>query len=428
MQTIPQPSAYEIDRANRNREARGNMARKAELQAFCADRDQALVLGAKATGSEAKVREYDRPESGMLEEVRAARKWRTGIIMIGAVLIMAAVGDFLFGTPELVEPLANKLASLVIPMPEGDSEAIATEMPTVAPVAIRVITFSVFTLLITVLVKWIASTNELRLAVGRLAAGDDEGYRRIQRAIWLRRSIIVPFVVLVVIFFRLCYTTDLQKARDLVAIRHMDDAASVESTNPNEFGFGLNDSGELGTDEAVVKSALSVNTSNPVDLEEEARMIARPQVLIYSLLACAHCLVFLMPLGHKPDDISLASFNRRRMEKQAEKMRSDEERIILDLHSRLLDADPEMRDRLVIEAGPIARRMNEILGREAIEVPEMFNAPVSANSSGSSFTDSSRPNPDPSTPGPPKNHPSPEPQQPPRQAESPDDLYKAIFG
>jgi hypothetical protein len=433
MQTIPQPSAYEIDRANRNREARGNVTRMAERQAFSADRDQAIVMGVRAKDLESKRMEYDRPESGMRDEVRSARKWLTGMIIIGTVLILAAAGDLLFGTPDLIEVPANKLASLFIDLkdeaPSADSEA-AGEMPKVAPVNIRIVCgviFSVLALVITLLVKRLASTTEMQLATSQVAPGDDEGYRKIQRGIWLRRAIVVPYTAGVVMFFWLCYTTDLQKARDLVAMSHPEDLASTESTNWDELGLELSGSGELKTNEATPTTGQSEIHTMPADLEEEARMMARPQILIYSLLACAHCLIFLTPLGQRPDDIGLAFFKRNRVEKQAKTLRHNEERIILDLHSRLLDADPEMRDRLVIEAGPIARRMNEILGREAIEVPEMHNAPVSTAYSGPAG-ESSWSTPESSAPEAFQVTPPTEPQATPRQPENPDDLYKAIFG
>jgi hypothetical protein len=424
MQTMTQANAYEIDRVTRSREARDKAARRAEREAFSADRDHAIALGAKAGHIEAKVAEFDRPESGMRDEVRAARKWRSGMLVIGAVLVFAAVGDFLFGTPELVEPLANKLASLVMPVPElTDATGSMDEAPRVAPVAIRVvcgITFSLFCLLVTLLMKRLASINELLQAVSRLVPGDDEGYRRIQRSIWLRRSVVLPYIALVVVFFGLCYSTDLQKARDLVAIRHNEQSVSGESMEWNELGLELSGSGELKTDEATPASSQPEAMSYPVDLEHEARMIARPQILIYSLLACAHCLVFLMPLGEKPDDTSLASFNRSRAAKQAQAMRHEEERIIRDLYSRIREADPDMRDTLIVEASPVARKINEVLGGgDFIEVPD---APVSHASTAT-----------PDSPDAFAARASQEPQTPPINGANPthnepDDPLKAIFG
>jgi hypothetical protein len=226
-----------------------------------------------------------------------------------------------------------------------------------------------------VTVGWKACTNtaSLKASLATLAPGDDEQFRSLQRSIRMCWAGRVVYMVVFAGLLSFLYTFDLEKARILVSNQQVEESTQADDLFKN---FDLNLSGNnLTTNEATPQAVPSTLKSTPAALEESARKLARPQVLVYALLTMLHGLLLIIPCAERPDDLSLAFFDRGRAGRAARNLRQQEGTMLRDLHTRIREANPSYQNDLVVEAMPIAKRINETLGWQALEEPV---GPVSA--------------------------------------------------
>jgi hypothetical protein len=398
MSTTAQATEYEIDRVNRNRQARAEAARLERQQIFCKDREEAIQLDSRASQLQSRIAAFDDPQGDLRDQVQSARKWRRwGLFTLFAVALIANA-DFWLAMPDVSENLANKATSLITRMQGKDGRENAEESATASttlsnnnraegkigventeargtdslatPVPLRIgigITIVCIWLSLTLGWKACTDTTELRNSAVTLVPGDDEGNRKIQHSIWLRRAGRVAYMAILAGLFCYLYTFDLQRARAIVEGGQMENS-DASMTNWPDFGLGISN-GELETNEATPKSSDPVQQAVPVDPEQAAHNLARPQVLVYTLLGMLHCLLLVIPAGQRPDDVTLARFDRGKAERSASELRQGEESILRGMYTRIYQAPPEEKDALVVEAMPVAKRINATLGWLAIEEP-----------------------------------------------------------
>jgi hypothetical protein len=372
MPTTPQSTQYEIDRVNRNRMARAEAARQQRLHTFCQDREEAIRLDSQTEHVQSQVTAFDDPQSDFSFKVKSARKWLRWLLFTAFAVVLISNADFWLAMPDVSENLANKATSLIVQIQDKISGT-ASELNKSAfatPVALRVgigITVVCIWLALTLGWKACTDTEELRQSAAALVPGDDEGHRRIQQSILLRRVGRIGYMVILGGLFCYLYTFDLQRARTVVALGQMEDVATTTIEWP-DFGVGISN-GELETDEATPKLDSPAQKIAPVDSEQAARNLARPQVLVYALLAMLHGLLLVIPTGQRPDDFSLTSFDRGQAERGGKETSARAGTIYRSLGTRIQQAAPEEKESLLAEAIPVARRINESLGWTFIEEP-----------------------------------------------------------
>jgi hypothetical protein len=352
--------------------AQAEAARQQRHQTFCQDREEAISLDSRTNQVQTQVIAFDDPQSDFSHKVKSARKWFRWLLFTAFAVVLMSNADFWLAMPDVSENLANKATSLIVQIQgkvsntasEFDRSALAT------PVALRVgigITIVCIWLVLTLGWKACTDTEELRQSAAALVPGDDEGHRRIQQSIWLRRVGRVGYMAILGGLLCYLYTFDLQRARTVVALGQMEDFDTTTIEWP-DFGLGISN-GELETDEATPKQDIPIQQATPVDPEQAARNLARPQVLVYALLAMLHGLLLVIPSGQRPDDLSLVSFDRGKAERRANETSARASTIYRSLGTRIQQAAPEEKDTLLAEAIPVARRINESLGWTFIEEP-----------------------------------------------------------
>jgi hypothetical protein len=367
MTTANQPSQYEMDRIQRNRTAREEAGRLEIREAFCRDRERVMTLGSQATVIQANMEAYDNPGGELRPKTRAARKWLGWFAFTVFLGVLIANADFFLGMPDVSEPLAYKAASLLNQLDKklpGDC-AVSPTSPIIR------ISCGVLVVLmwLGITVGWKACTNtaSLKSSLATLAPGDDERFRSLKRSIrmcWAGRAV---YMVVFAGLLSFLYTFDLEKARLVVSNLQVEESTQADDLFKD---FDLNLSGNtLTTNEATPQAVLSAPKTTPAALEESARKLARPQVLVYALLTMLHGLLLIIPCAERPDDLSLAFFDRGRAGRAAQNLRQQEGTMLRDLHTRIREANPSYQNDLVVEAMPIARRINETLGWQALEEP-----------------------------------------------------------
>ena len=376
MTTTKQPSQYENDRNQRNRMAREEASRFDTREKFCRERERVMDLGGQAAVIQANMEAYDKPDGEFRTQVQAARKWLMWMALTVFLGVLIANADFFLGMPDVSEPLANKAASLLNQLDNtlpGDS----AESPP-SP-GIRILCSVLVVLMwLGITLAWKACTNtaSLRASLATLVPGDDDVFRSHQRSIrmcWAGRAV---YMVVFAGLLSFLHAFDLEKTRILVRNGQVEEFTKAEDLFKD---FDLNLSGNnFTTGEATPQEVPPTPKASSAALEESARKLARPQVLVYALLAMLHGLLLIVPCAERPDDLSLAFFDRGRAERAARNLRQQEGTILRDLHTRIREANPSYQNDLVIEAMPISKRINEILGWQALQEPV---APASGSSS-----------------------------------------------
>ncbi|MCA9081555.1 MAG: hypothetical protein KDA58_13410, partial [Planctomycetaceae bacterium] len=376
--------------------------------------------------------EFRRPDGNMRDEVRSARRWLFWFVFTCFAVILAANTDFWIGMPDVTEQLANKCTSLVSQVGNfvsGTSGGQAADAANAAtPVGLRValgIIIVCIWMSLTLGIKWTTDTKDEQSAIHALQPGDDEGYRRLRRVIWLKRLGRIGYMPILIGLLTYLYSFDIERARLVVAARHMSEQTAVDTTDWSQFGLELGENGELSTNEAVPTATNVVEEAAPVDAEQEARNLARPQVLTYSLLAMLHGLLLIIPSGQKPDDWRLAFFKPGPAGEQAAELHSKSQTLFRGLHTQIQDeTDPEVRERLIQEAMPVAKQINDAVGSPVFEVPSEAGSQVAAaGNPAQPETPVAMP---PSEAQPP--FPTAFPPAAAGQQDGPEDPYQAIFG
>lgn len=373
MTTTAQPFPIEVARSNRERQSRASAARTAKLKAFCEDRETAIRIGNRARVIASKVAANNHDDGLFKTKVIAARKWIFWFCFICFSIVLISQADFWLGMPDVSEQMANKATSLITQL-GGEFSAIAPDQGT--PVSLRIACGAIVVLMwltLTLGWKWCTETHSLRNSLAALAPDDDQGYQKIRQSIWGRRLLRVAYMCILAALLSYLYSFDLKKARDVVNVQQIEQTTASDADFSN-FGIGISD-GMIKTDQAIAPKTTEEQRSN---LEQEARNLARPQVLVYCMLAMLHGMLLVIPIGAYPEDVRLAFFSPGKAESEARNLLEREATLLRELGSRIREAEPGVRDELMLEAMPIASKINEAFGgTEVVRQPSPSGAATS---------------------------------------------------
>lgn len=364
--TIANESPYEAELRTRRDLERGQQSRNQMLSEHRDEVETAIALGRKATRLEAQIAQFDDESTGFRERARLAKRAFWACVAVVATYAFIWTVDFWMATPDVAEYLANKSMSLVVSL-NGTGAETTVDGASVTPVWLRITIGMLLTtafLLLTIWVKAISSETRQREEMQALQPGDDNAYRGIRRQVLLKRASKVGYMVVAAGLFYYLYTFDLSRAK----IMEETVSTSQEEIEWQDLGITIS-GGELTTDEAVETSESedsSVDESN----EWSATDLAKASLVIYAILWFLHGIILLTPQAKMGDDSHLAHFNRGRAGKSVDNLRDHEEPLLRSVTFRISESGADVRDALIREAQPLAKRINEVAERDIMVVSD----------------------------------------------------------
>jgi hypothetical protein len=344
-------SPYQAEMRRRRETARQNSASHALVQTQQRDVDETISLDRKATKIEGQLRAFADDGDGFRRQVQLDRvHLRLRIIFWGSVLLYVLAEYLTSG--DVSEWLANQLA------PVFQVETVSGETPIwlrQAAGGVFVGTMLGVTLLLKFVTTWFGARYKEEQATVQI--GEHARHRWLTAGIYSLHFLKVIYMASVAMLYVWLFGFAQERAAITAAIA----SEQQQSLEWSELGLKI-EGGTIETDEAVPKKPDT--TTAPVGSK-----LAWGTGVLYVMLWALHGLVLLLPVDGFGRPLEFTHFKQGAMEKRAESLRETEERLLRNMYERIQSVDGADRDALVRVSLPVARRMNEALGRVVIEVP-----------------------------------------------------------
>ncbi len=355
---ITTESPYERERREHTERMGHNSRRQRLIRRHRRDVETVLSLDRLANRLEGQVRSHDNDE-GFRQRVAFERAaWWLRAIFAASILLY--VGGEFFASGDVADWLANQISPL-FEIEGGET-----------PVWLRRAAGAGFVglmLSVTLLLKFITSwfIGKLRQQRATVPAGSHAEFWSLTSGIWFNQFAKAAYLAVVLGLYVWLFGFAQQRAEIMAVIA----AEQHQVAQLADVGFEIRD--------GVIQTSAAAAAAPKEPEFEGGSKLAMATAVIYVCLWVLHVLVLLLPVDGFNQPLEFAHFKRGAVERKADALREDEERICRDILERIHAVDGEERDILIRETQPVAAHVNHAVRHEAMDVPQTRPSPTGGN-------------------------------------------------
>lgn len=350
-------SPYERERREHNERMGHNSRRQRLIRRHRRDVERVLSLDRMANRLEGQIRSHD-SEDGFRQRVAFERSaWWLRVIFAASILLY--VGGEFFASGDVADWLANQISPL-FEIERGQT-----------PVWLRRAAGTGFVglmLTVTLLLKFVTSwfVTKLKQQRATVPAGSHLEFWGLTSGIWFNQFAKAAYLAAVAGLYFWLFGFAQQRAAITAAIA----TEQQQVAQLADAGFEFR--------EGTVQSSAAAEAPKEPKFEGGSKL-AMATAVIYVCLWALHVLVLLLPVDGFNEPLEFAHFKRGAVERRADALREDEERLCRDILERIHAVEGEERNILIRETQPVAAHVNRAARRQAMDVPQTASSPTGAD-------------------------------------------------